>query len=82
MVEFPHMAFLVLVMAFFLFLVAAGLSRLSRKIDAIAARLDEESEPRVENVLAPPRRDVKVHDYHSDEDEFASVTAKAQKAWG
>lgn len=75
--EFPHAVVLVSVLAFFLFLVAAGLSRLSRKIDDLAARLDEEPLPRIENVLAPAKRDVRVHDHHSEEDEFQSITARS-----
>lgn len=56
--------------------VASALSRLARKIDDLTARLEDEG-VHVENVLAPPRRDVRVHDAHSEGDEFQSVTARS-----
>jgi hypothetical protein len=78
--EFSQGVFLVGVISFFLFLVAAGMSRLAKKIDAVMDRLDEPRE--VINVLAAPAEDPIVHDYHSDNDEFESVTKRAERAWG
>lgn len=35
----------------------------------------------VVNALAAPAADPMVHDFHSDNDQYASVTGRAQKAW-
>lgn len=78
---FVQAGLLFLVVCLFLFLVAQALSSLSAEVKhlrgLIMAMIGDDKPKRLASGSDPI-----VHDAHSDNDEFESVTKQAERAWG
>ena len=60
-------------------ILASAVAKLSAEIRQLRAELKD---PIDLTALAAPGPDSIVHDFHSEGDQYSSVTARAQKAWG
>jgi hypothetical protein len=79
MAEFWQDVALAAVFGVFAYAVVDALARLSKEVRDMRLQLGAIAEGRPPESTKPKEL---VHDHHSEGDEFASVTAKAQKAWG
>ncbi len=76
--SFSEALFLVITPWIVVVFLVVAMTKLAAEIREIRIQLSRPLEP----ISFRPKDKAIVHDHHSDDEEYQSVTARAQKAWG